>query len=113
MQNYGLKRLQESGIMGLKPSGGNQELWAKSLHETRLGTNYGLKASRKECGRRSYALKASRNSKELWAKSLEKELRNYGLKASRSNQELWAKRLEKAMQIYGLKAFRKQSGIIG
>jgi hypothetical protein len=32
--------------MGLKPSGGNKELWAKNLHETILIRDYRLKASR-------------------------------------------------------------------
>jgi hypothetical protein len=34
--------------MGLNTSGGNKELWAKSIHETILIGSYGLKASRKQ-----------------------------------------------------------------
>jgi hypothetical protein len=58
MRNYWLKALRkECGIMGEKPPGSNQELWAKSI-EKGMG-NYWAK-SLQEAIIRNYCLKAFR-----------------------------------------------------
>jgi hypothetical protein len=62
--------------------------------------NYGLKASRKECGMVNYGLKAFR-----------KRSRIMDQKPRESNAELWAK--SPAKRNYGLKASRKECGIMG